>query len=954
MKTNELFNLINNPEIFELNQVQRSAHKKTFGINDQSLDFVLNGVWNINYYSDIVERDEEFYNKTKLSSTIQIPSNFELHGYGQLHYVNTQYPWDGVEDLSIGQTPRKVNYCFQLIKNFDYKINDDNKYSICFEGVESAFNLWLNGQYIGYSTDAYTTSEFDITENLIDGENSIAIEIYKYTASSWLDDQDFWRMSGIIRDVYIREKTVNYVDDHSISYEINSSTMTVNISLKNQTNNLEDIYLELIDPLGNILYDDVVKKQIELENIMLWNFEEPNLYKFKFKSTTEYFVQKIGFRTIRLDDGTYTLNGERIIFKGINRHEFSNKRGRAITRNDIRADVQLLKESNFNAIRTSHYPNQPVFYEYCDELGLLVIDEVNLETHGSWYKNGGVNLDQGYLPGDNKKYELSVLKRAQNLYERDKNFTSVIMWSLGNESYGGSTLNKMYKYFKAVDKSRFVHYEGVFWDRSFPKLSDIESQMYITSELVEEWLIANPQKPYMLCEYSHAMGNSNGNLMDYIKLEKYENYHGGFIWEYMDQAIEKDGMLLYGGDFGDRPTDYNFICDGLVGANREVTDELRYVTDIFDPMKISKDKNQLIIENNFIYLNEVAIRVSIESHDKVDKHFEICLSKNKMHVIENIEDYKKIVISYLNKTQNIVINQQLNSNNVVAKQKLEFIDGDWNFGIRSKNLDLLFSKNHNSLASLKYKGKQIFKDVKGAFRPNFWRPFTNNEIGAGIDDIYSIWQVTSRYQKAKIKSYEFSNNELVVLIEYTYPHFKDYKFDIEYKVNEEEEIKVSYKLYAQQNNIPIQCVGIKALLDNEFNKFEYIGNGPYANYCDRKEGMLNANYKSSTREQDNYIYPQEANNRTDVSQLSIHSEAVRMWFEFSKPIDFSLISNSDEEIEIATNKSELTNSKVQLKINSYNTGVAGDDSWGNVVKSKYSADITEDNTLSFIVRFALK
>lgn len=952
MNTAEILALINNPEVFEINQLPRSSHKKTYDKDGNSLDFLLNGEWFINYVDDITNRDQNFMNGSAHGDRIEVPSNVELKGYGQIHYVNTQYPWDGVEKVEIGQAPQKVNYCTQLIKEFEYTRRDEKKYSLNFEGVESAFNIWLNGQYIGYSTDAYTTSEFDITDHLITGKNSIAIEIYKYTASSWLDDQDFWRLSGIIRDVYIREKTKEYIVDHRVDYELHGTSVEISLTV---TGDYEyDPIVTITDPNGTDIYSGRVTEKIRLNNIKLWNYEEPNLYQFHFISPNEQFTQAIGFRKIDLIDETFYLNDEKIIFRGINRHEFSNKSGRALTKEDIRKDIQLIKEANFNAIRTSHYPNQPYFYELCDEVGLLVIDEVNLETHGTWFKAGGADESKGFLPGNNPKYEANVLKRAENLYQRDKNFTSVVMWSLGNESYGGETLGKMYEYFKYVDNRRYVHYEGVFWDRSVAILSDIESQMYITSENVEKWLNENPNKPYMLCEYSHAMGNSNANLLDYIELEKYKNYHGGFIWEFIDQALEVDGKMQYGGDFGDRPTDYNFICDGLVGPNREVTDELLYVTDLFAPIQITCSEEEVLIVNNHKYVDMTNVKLTTYNQDTTKSIKSIELAKDSQYSESINSNVTKVEVEYNGYTKVLEPNKMQSEFLKSKSSHFEFVDGNWNFGLKTDNMEILFSKNHHSLTSLKFKEQQIFKDVKSAFIPNFWRPYTNNEIGAGLHEQFSIWQMVSKYQVANLTNYNFDGECLRVKIEYKHMHMLDYLFVLEYEINRNEEIFVNYSFKQLKSNLPIQCIGLKAELDKSFNEFTYYGNGPYASYVDRKDKMQKGVYKVEVDEQNNYVYPQETSNRTDCERLNIYNSDVQVNFHFDRQIDFSVISNSDDDIENAKNRADLNNDTRQLKINSQNSGVAGDDSWGNKVKEKYQINTTTEQTLSFKIDFGNK
>lgn len=938
MKTNELIKILDDPNIFEINRVTPSSTFATCG-EEISLD----GTWGFKFFDQVENRDENFHVNEITDEFIDIPSNIELKGYGLIHYVNTQYPWDGNEDVKVGKSPWKINYCSQFTKTV--YIESAGQYIIDFHGVESAFNVWVNGQHVGYATDSFTTNSFDISSYLNKGDNIIAVEVYKYSASSWLNDQDFWRLSGIFRSVKIRPINDQTIFDISIDYDLDilNSTAVVDITFVKKSEFNIDLEVEFD---GKIVHkcSSNSNMSFNLANLMLWNSETPHLYNLKFISNDLTYEKKIGFRKVEIIDKVLYLNGKRLIFKGMNRHEFSPLTGRAISNEETRKDLELLKEYNFNAVRTSHYPNNIEFYNLCDELGLYVIDEVNLETHGSWMVAGDRKDTTEQLPGNNSNYRENVLQRAVNMYERDKNNTSVIIWSLGNESYGGKTINEMYNYFKTADKHRLVHYEGIFWDRSYPNSSDFESQMYTSSEKIEDYFNTDFDKPFLLCEYSHAMGNSNGNFSDYIDLiDKYPSYCGGFIWEFMDQAIQIDGNYYYGGDFADRPTDFDFICDGLVGPNREITSELQYVGVLNNPLQILKVDNVLTItnKNTFKDYNELKIVKQKDGSSSIEV---IGLDVNNSHDLP-IEDGVHYQFWHdsklLNEFSSEIIKPIINDN----RKEITFIDGDHNFSVVGDEFSIMFSKVFNNVISLKIDGVEVYENIKSSFTPNFWRAPINNDIGANKHIENSIYKLLSYYQLSEIKSYKFEDETLQVSIKFFHPDFEWYKVYINYVITNE---KCIVEVKDESNHLDKNYFnfGVKANLNECFKHFEFIGNGPFDSYSDRKIGLYPSKHAINISEQDGYIQPQEYGNKTDVSLLSINSNEVELMIESEEKFEFSLRQHSDIQLEHVRNKSLLVEESPFLRLNKFQVGVAGDDSWGSWVKDKY---ITKDKHLKFSI-----
>lgn len=947
MDTSKILKIINDSTISSINMLEPRAHKYV-GENEK----LLNGEWFFEYFPKVELRNSNFMNDSRFKEVdkIQVPGHIEMNGYGQIQYVNVCYPWDGIESVEIGDVP-KSNAVGQYTKFISITASEleNNKY-ISFEGVEQAFSLWVNGQFVGYATDSFTSSEFDISKYLMVGENRLSVEVYQYTAACWLEGQDFWRFFGIFRDVKLKSIRQNHIYDFSIKYNIDlisslSGNVDCNIEVLQMINTS---YILKIYYASNKIFEKAITKeseQIKLDNIKLWNAEIPELYNFVFETEEETFSHKIAFRKFEIIDNIVKLNGERIIFKGINRHEFSAKTGRAINETDIRLDIKLLKEHNFNAIRTSHYPNNPKFYELCDEYGIYVIDEMNLETHGTWLDGVGNVNKMHTLPDNDIRYRDCVFARGKNMYERDKNFYSILFWSLGNESYGGKILYDLSEYFRKQDELRLVHYEGTTWDRRYSDTTDVESRMYSTSEEISKYFDEGNTKPLILCEFSHAMGNSNGNFDDYIELEKkYMGYQGGFIWEYMDQAIELDGRFLYGGDFGDRPTDYNFICDGLVGPNREITDELQYIALQYSSINVTVDDNTTYINNQNIFKDEV-ITICFKNQEgtsyeekrliKANSRIQILCDNNER--IKRISHKDKIIF---NNVESIKAFSKINEKNV------QFVDGSFHFGLQSENYSILFSKAKNNICSIKYDGQELFSTIEDGFVPNFWRAPTNNDIGSSKYTELAIWKAISYYPISKITDYSFNGTSLEANVRFTSSCSTEYYSDIKYVIKHDGSININLSTNIPESLPDMFCVGLRATLDPGLEKFSYLGNGPYASYCDRKENMVRDEYHVDITNENGYLVPQEYGNRTDVEAASIND---KFNLEFNKLSELSLIQFSDNQLEHCKNRNDLVKEAPTLKINAQQSGVGGDDSWMSWCKDKYICKSGKKYGLEFII-----
>ena len=624
---------LDDPQVFRVNRLDAHSdhkfyeNKEDYEKKEQRLKQSLNGIWKFRYSENAMERPADFYQKwfqCRSFDEMKVPQHIELAGYDKIHYINTMYPWEGhIYRRPAGTGKEKGKGMFSqaeynpvgsYIRKFDLQDELRGKRIILsFEGVEQAFYVWVNGEFAGYAEDSFTVSEFDITPYVKEKDNVLAVEVHKRSTAAFLEDQDFFRFFGIFRDVNLYGIPAVHIEDlwirpiyhpedgkAEIELDIRLSQKKkeknirgkIKVSLKDnaaetktvlldETENLDDPAIQTNLPVEGSV-NNVLHFRYELKKtVNAWSNTDPYLYELLIEvqnekdETVEVVPYPIGFRKIELKDGKMLLNGKRLIINGVNRHEWNARSGRCITEADEKWDIECIRRNHINAVRTCHYPDHISWYYRCDQAGIYLMAETNLETHGSWQKMGATEPSWN-VPGNIECWRACTLDRAVSNFETFKNHTSVLFWSLGNESYAGNVLREMNQYYKEKDPDRLVHYEGVCHNRSYEDvISDMESQMYTSPENVKEYLENNPKKPFLLCEYMHDMGNSLGGMESYIRLlDQYDNYQGGFIWDYMDQALwvkdEVTGreVLRYGGDFDDRPSDYEFSGNGILFADR--------------------------------------------------------------------------------------------------------------------------------------------------------------------------------------------------------------------------------------------------------------------------------------------------------------------------------------------------------------------------------------------------
>ena len=972
-----------NPEIYEVNR-EKAHSDHTYTTKDGNLRQSLNGTWKFNYTEHPDSRPADFY-KTDFDVTsfddIIVPGHIQLQGYDKPQYVNTQYPWEGHEQLVPPQIPKKRNPVGSYVKFFDVDKELLGKETfISFQGVETAIYVWLNGEFVGYSEDSFTPSEFNITPYLKEKNNKLAVEVYRYSTASWLEDQDFWRFSGIFRDVYLYAVPEIHVRDMKViadyDYENGNGIFATELDIIGDSD--YEIKLTLTDKNGIKVYEgNTANVSATIPDIMPWSAEQPNLYTITAEISSDSEIietaeTKIGFRTFELKDGIMCLNGKRIVFKGINRHEWNAEGGRVVTEDDMLWDIRFMKQNNINAVRTCHYPNNSLWYQLCDEYGIYLIAETNLESHGTWQKMGACEPSIN-VPASLPEWKEACLDRARSMYERDKNHASVLIWSCGNESYCGDDIAAMADYFHEVDKTRLVHYEGVVWNRKYDHITDMESRMYAKPDEVEEYLKQNTGKPYISCEYMHAMGNSLGGMKLYTDLEdKYEAYQGGFIWDYIDQSLYKDGVLVYGGDFDDRASDYGFCTNGIVYADRTYSPKVSEAKRLYSNIRMSLENGVLTVENRNLftdtsgYIFKVTLEkegdiLSAEEHRLNISAGEAGSVKIGLEVPENGGEYVLTAYAVLaedtiwaEKGHEISFAQQIVKTPEITApmtaHKAEIVYGDFCIGVNGEGFSMQFDKREGGVSSLVYNGVEY---ITRAPKVSFFRAHTDNDTGAGYPCENAQWQIAGKC--AKLLGFETKENadSLEVTFKFLAPTVPSFEYKVTYIAYFDGRlgVKAEYDGVKGLSDMPVFAMDFK--MKKQYDKFTFYGMGPDENYIDRNNGARLGVYTLTALENfTKYLNPQECGNRTGVRYVNVYEEngAGLNFTATENPFEMSVLPYNAYELDNAMHRDELPDpTYTWVRIAAKQMGVGGDDSWGAPVHKEFKINSEEAMSLEFIV-----
>ena len=996
-----------NPEIFQINREEPTATFYRYKSSSKALvndDWKnssyyksLNGNWHFNYSNDIKSRPKKFYENNYDFSNwdlLEIPSNWELKGYGIPFYTNIKYMFPANPPF----IPHDQNNNGSFIKLFDIPAEWSGKeIYLHFEGVSGAMYIWINGKNVGYSEGSKTPAEFKITDYLVKGQNKLSVQVMRWSDASYMEDQDFWRLSGIERDVYlfaqnnislkdfkVKTDLINQFKDGDFKLDLeinnNSSKKAASKAIVKILDNSKEIYNEErnlgLDPgINNISFEKLIP------DVKHWSAETPNLYdlliEVKGKEIQATKI-RIGFRNLEIKNNQFLVNGIPILMKGVNLHDHHEKNGHVVTEDLLIKDLELMKKNNINSIRCSHYPKNPFFYRMCDKYGFYVIDEANIETHGMGTTNQGLEFSpkrQEIHPAYIPQWKEMHLDRTKRMYERDKNYPSIVIWSLGNEAGNGENLFSTYEWLKNIDNSRPVQYEGATKYSN----TDIQAPMYPTIEEMKDYAENNPTRPLILCEYAHAMGNSVGNLQEYWDLiENYDIMQGGFIWDWVDQGLltyndKDDEFWAYGGDLGGEnyQNDKNFCNNGLVNPDRSIHPSLKEVKKVYQSIKFnieSIENKEILISNKYDFKNlkEFYFEWELLKNGKqiskgIINEFELAPNKSKIIKIDfpeiyDVDEYhlniyakKKSYGNLIPKDHTVAYNQFfLGGKRINNKTSLDNSNNAIKVSQNKKTLDLFgegfkisFNKENGRLTEVNYGNENI---ILQGIKPNFWRAPIDNDYGFLMPFKLKVWKQASKKQNFEsIKIKNLKRQGVEVKTNYYLPDVKAF-VDITYSIKINGRINIKTSLSEISEKLPVlPLFGTNFIINKSYDNVVWYGRGPHENYQDRKTSSLVGiyNYKVSQMYFP-YIRPQENGNRTDTRWLSLtNSEGNGIIIESSNLFEFSSHHQYNDDFDGGDRKSQthtydiIKRPIVNLNINYKQMGVGGDDSWGKQPHDEY-------------------
>jgi len=956
-----------------------------------SFEQSLNGLWKFFFARNQGQVLPDFADPSRDVSgwdDIRVPSHLQLEGYDRPQYVNVGYAWDGQEDIEPGQVPERDNPVGCYVRTFalDRPLAEGERLSVTFHGAESAIALWVNGRYIGYSTDSFTPAEFDLTDALVEGENRIAAQVFTYSAGSWLEDQDFFRFSGIFRDVTLYRRPGVHAEDIRVTTAVADDLASAQVRVRVQLDGAEGAVSARIEGVGELIRDADGAFVVRVDEPRLWSPEHPHLYDLVIEvrdaagALTEVVPQRVGIRRFGIENGVLSLNGGRVVFNGINRHEFGLN-GRVPSRELTESDIRMLKAHNVNAVRTSHYPNDSAFYALADEYGLMVIDEMNLETHARWsrIRLHGESLDTA-LPGDHDEWRPAALDRARSMLERDKNHASVVIWSCGNESFGGTVLRDVAHWFRSVD-DRPVHYEGVHWDPRYPETTDIASQMYTPAAAVEDYLRANRDKPFIVCEYAHAMGNSFGGVGEYIELAyRDELFQGGFIWDFADQAIlmrDRYGREYfgYGGDSGEAPHDQDFSGNGIFFADHTPSPKAQEMKRLYQGFVVDVSESSFTLTNRLMSTSsaEYETRVSITREGRILTagvvDTDVAPGGSAAYplpvAVPAAAGEYAIVVSLHLRTETawapagyevafgehvLTVGAPAAGSTApaarVSAPAPRLVEGTLSIGVHGPGFHVTFSRIFNGLTSYRFGetrtgGRELLSD---AVTPNFWHAPTANERGWGGPFEEGQWLLASRYGRASgfhepaDISVEQVDGGVRIGYRYELPTTPVTHCDLSYLVDGAGRVEVTQRMHVPDGLPQMPEFATMLAMPADYDRVRWYGDGPEECYVDRREGARLGVYDRHVPDMlTPYIRPQEAGNRTGVRWAEItDARGAGLRFEGDPIMEFSALSWTPAEIESALHPHELPPiHRTIVRPALTRRGVAGDDSWGSRPLDRY-------------------
>jgi beta-galactosidase len=1008
-----------NPAVNQINREDPHATLISFPDKESALEGIkvnspnrlsLDGTWKFNWVKSPDQRPFWFFKNdydTRDWKDIDVPSTWQMRGYDVPIYVNITYPHK--------MDPPKIPHEFNPVGSYkrSFKVPSEWKGKeifLHFGAVSSAFYVWINEELVGYSEDSKLPEEFDITNYVKPGTNSISVEVYRWSDGTYLEDQDFWRLSGIQRPVYLHARPKSYIVDFfakgDLENNYNDGLLKLDVTLRNSLKENANLKLEsslyegsaeiynetkdvsLIDGAGTISFSK------SFPQIKKWSAEKPNLYSLVLTlkdgsgAVLESISSKIGFRKIEIINSQVLINGVAVLFKGTNMHEHDDVNGHVVDEALILKDIRVMKSHNINAVRTSHYPQQELWYEMCDKYGLYLVDEANVESHGIGY-------DKDVTIADKQEWEKAHLERMQGMVERDKNHPSVIFWSMGNEAGDGHNFLKGYKWIKGRDVTRPVQYERAEHFTNAPERhTDIWCPMYSKIEYIEAYAKDKTQdRPLIMCEYAHAMGNSTGNLQDYWDvIEKYPKLQGAFVWDWVDQGILATNEMgekywTYGGDYGEEgiPSDGNFCINGLTWPDRTPKPGLKEVKKVyqyigFEPVDLSAGMIKIKNKYNFTELSEFTFEWEVVADGAVLQSGTINLpefkpgaSSNVMIPIEKIDpapgtEYFLNIRATRSDSWNLVPEDHVYATaqfllaskpkETAAKQTyisiLQTKTSDKKIEVAGPDMKVVFDIEKGLMESYSYKGTEF---LKKAPQPDFWRPPTDNDYGYGMDKKLGVWKKAGEQAvvtKASVSQPDMG--KVVVTFSYDIPDTAGVKiagFVSAYTVYGTGDVVIKNQFNKLSDRIPeIPRMGMQMQLPEEFSNLKWFGRGPHENYSDRKTSAEVGIYESAVADQYTpYIRPSENGYKTDTRWLLLTNNDETGLLVIGDPlICFSALNYIHDDFESPGKLSQYRKDAksanthtvdlkprdlVNLNIDYGQMGVGGDDSWGAMIHEKY-------------------
>ena len=1018
--------ILENPQVVEINKLPARATYFPYESTDLALNgqmksssrFIsLNGDWFFKWSKTPEKRPKNFYkNEYNLDNwnKIPVPSNWQLHGYGIPIYTNIKYPFSFYDEPNPPDIPDEYNPVGSYKRTFNIPVGwNGKKIYIHLGAVKSAFYIWVNGVKVGYSQGSKLPAEFDLTKFVKYGENSVSLEVYRWSDGSFLEDQDFWRLSGVERDVYLYCREDIQIKDYFSLCNLDSSfkngKLNLNVKFQSFQNKKFTGFLSTILKDNDITIYDLksdlnigsndssnINIKAYIPDVKKWSAETPYLYnlqiilKNKKGEVIESISKMVGFRNIQISNAQLLVNGQPIIIKGVNRHEHDYKTGHVVSRKSMIQDIEIMKSNNINAVRTCHYPDDPFWYELCDKYGLYVYDEANIESHGMHY-------DLNYTLGNNPLWLKAHIQRTKRMIERDKNHPSIIAWSLGNEAGNGYNFYNTFLLAKSMDSSRIVVYERALEEWNTNSIGD----MYADYTRLEEYAKRkkNSDRPFILCEYAHAMGNSLGGIKEYVDLfEKYDKLQGGFIWDFQDQGLlakDKNGKeyFTYGGDYGPEgtPSDHNFLNNGLIKADKSLNPHMHEVKKVYQNIDISFVKSSEgsinIFNKNFFrdlsnyYLEWEIIEKGkiirtgklrdINVNPRANKNFKIGIEDFKsiksdllINVFIKVKKSEQLIgKDFVVACEQLILNPYKTSTNFTPNSKeLSFFEDENKVYVNGKNFKFEFDKSTARILSYSVDGIKIIK--KGG-NINFWRPPTDNDYGAKTPAIYKEWKDafdnnitrSTTVKKDKKIGYLSINCITTILNEHA-------KLNQQYKINDMGEIHVKNELIVNKGQNPDNLLqagwdgkidkgthsnlyrfGNQFELLDEYENINYYGRGPIENEVDRKQASFVGNYTSSVNNFLNmYARPQYSGNRTDIRWFEItNKDGFGIKVQGDSLINFSASHFSQNDLDSGPIKKNsqrhgkllIPRKDVFLNIDGFIMGVGCIDSWKSLPRREY-------------------